>query len=93
MRPRIEAYQNKALTISPVGNASPVSGDYISYPGQIGRGLEVARVRITEAGRPGARGARQGSLVKFGCGDNLIQNYWFSLFNDRLYVSLTDREP
>jgi hypothetical protein len=32
-------------------------------------------------------------LVKFGCGDNLIQNYWFSLFNDRLYVSLTDREP
>ena len=32
-------------------------------------------------------------LVKFSCGDNLIQNYWFSLFNDRLYVSLTDREP
>ena len=32
-------------------------------------------------------------LVKFRCDDNLIQNYWFSLFNDRLYVSLTDREP
>jgi hypothetical protein len=23
-------------------------------------------------------------LVKVGCDDNLIQNYWFSLFNDRL---------
>jgi hypothetical protein len=32
-------------------------------------------------------------LVKVRCDDNLIQNYWFSLFNDRLYVSLTDREP
>jgi hypothetical protein len=32
-------------------------------------------------------------LIKFWCDDNLIQNYWFSLFNDRLYVSLTDREP
>src|SRR5262245_15162236 len=27
-------------------------------------------------------------LVKVRCDDNLIQNYWFSLFNDRLYVSL-----
>jgi hypothetical protein len=25
--------------------------------------------------------------------ENLIQNYWFSLFEDRLYVSLTDTEP
>jgi hypothetical protein len=32
-------------------------------------------------------------LVKFRCDDNVIQNYWFSLFNDRLYVSLTEREP
>jgi hypothetical protein len=32
-------------------------------------------------------------LIKFWCDDNLVQNYWFSLFNDRLYVSLTDREP
>jgi len=32
-------------------------------------------------------------LVKFWCDENLIQNYWFSLFNDRLYVSLTDSEP
>jgi hypothetical protein len=32
-------------------------------------------------------------LVKFLCGDNLTQNYWFSLFNDRLYVSLADRGP
>jgi hypothetical protein len=32
-------------------------------------------------------------LAKFWCDDNLIQNYWFSLFSDRLYVSLTDREP
>jgi hypothetical protein len=32
-------------------------------------------------------------LAKFWCDEDLIQNYWFSLFNDRLYVSLTDREP
>jgi hypothetical protein len=32
-------------------------------------------------------------LAKFRCDDNLIQNYWFSLFNDRLYVSQTDTEP
>jgi hypothetical protein len=32
-------------------------------------------------------------LVKFRCDDNLIQNYWFSLVNDRFYVSLTNREP
>jgi hypothetical protein len=24
-------------------------------------------------------------LAKFRCDDNLIQNYWFSLFKDRLY--------
>ena len=41
-----------------------------------------------------ARANKRGDyLIKFWCGDNLIQNYWFSLFNDRLYVSLTDREP
>jgi hypothetical protein len=41
-----------------------------------------------------ARANKRGDyLVKFWCDDNLIQNYWFSLFNDRLYVSLTDREP
>jgi hypothetical protein len=32
-------------------------------------------------------------LAKFRCDDNLIQNYWFSLFKDRLYISETDREP
>jgi len=32
-------------------------------------------------------------LAKFWCDEDLIQNYWFSLFNDRLYVSLTDKEP
>jgi hypothetical protein len=32
-------------------------------------------------------------LAKFRCDDNQIQNYWFSLFNDRLYVSQTDSEP
>jgi hypothetical protein len=32
-------------------------------------------------------------LAKFRCDDDLIQNYWFSLFNDRLYVSQTNTEP
>jgi hypothetical protein len=32
-------------------------------------------------------------LAKFRCDDNLTQNYWFSLFNDRLYVSQTEEEP
>jgi hypothetical protein len=42
----------------------------------------------------GARANRRGDyLTKFRCDDNLIQNYWFSLFNDRLYISETDREP
>jgi hypothetical protein len=41
-----------------------------------------------------ARANKRGDyLVKFKCDDNLIQNYWFSLFNDRFYVSLTNREP
>jgi hypothetical protein len=44
----------------------------------------------------GARGSREQRgdyLAKFWCDDNLIQNYWFSLVNDRLYISQTDREP
>jgi hypothetical protein len=42
----------------------------------------------------GARANRRGDyLAKFRCDDNLIQNYWFSLFKDRLYISETDREP
>jgi hypothetical protein len=42
----------------------------------------------------GARANKRGDyLAKFWCDDNLIQNYWFSLHNDRLYVSETDREP
>jgi hypothetical protein len=41
-----------------------------------------------------ARANKRGDyLAKFWCDEDLIQNYWFSLFNDRLYVSLTDREP
>ena len=41
-----------------------------------------------------ARANKRGDyLAKFWCDDNLIQNYWFSLFNDRLYVSQTDTEP
>jgi hypothetical protein len=41
-----------------------------------------------------ARANKRGDyLATFWCDDDLIQNYWFSLFNDRLYVSLTDREP
>jgi hypothetical protein len=41
-----------------------------------------------------ARANKRGDyLAKFWCDDNLIQNYWFSLFNGRLYVSQTDREP
>ena len=41
-----------------------------------------------------ARANKRGEyLAKFRCDDNLIQNYWFSLFNDRLYVSQTDTEP
>jgi hypothetical protein len=32
-------------------------------------------------------------LAKFRCDDSLIQNYSFSLFKDRLYISETDREP
>ena len=35
--------------------------------------------------RPNKRGDY---LVKFWCDDDQIQNYWFSLFNDRLYVSV-----
>ena len=36
-----------------------------------------------------ARANRRGDyLAKFRCDDNLIQNYWFSLFNDRLYDHL-----
>src|SRR5262245_55956001 len=27
------------------------------------------------------------------CDDNVIRNYWFSLFDDRLYVSQTNTEP
>jgi hypothetical protein len=41
-----------------------------------------------------ARSNKRGDyLAKFRCDDNQIQNYWFSLFNDRLYVSQTDTEP
>jgi hypothetical protein len=41
-----------------------------------------------------ARANKRGDyLAKFRCDDNLIQNYWFSLFKDRLYVTETDREP
>ena len=41
-----------------------------------------------------ARANKRGDyLAKFRCDDNLIQNYWFSLFEDRLYVSETEREP
>ena len=41
-----------------------------------------------------ARANKRGDyLAKFRCDDNLIQNYWFSLFNDRLYVSETKAEP
>jgi hypothetical protein len=32
-------------------------------------------------------------LAKFRSNDDLIQNYWLSLFNDRLYVSQTNAEP
>jgi hypothetical protein len=32
-------------------------------------------------------------LAKFRSDDDLIQNYRFSLFNDRLYVSQTNTEP
>jgi len=40
------------------------------------------------------RANKRGDYVaKFRCDDNLIQNYWLSLFNDRLYVSQTDIEP
>ena len=40
------------------------------------------------------RANKRGDYVaKFRCDDNLIQNYWLSLFNDRLYVSQTDTEP
>jgi hypothetical protein len=42
----------------------------------------------------GARANKRGDyLAKFRCDDNLIQNYWFSLFNDQLYVSQTNTEP
>jgi hypothetical protein len=41
-----------------------------------------------------ARANKRGDYVaKFRRDDNLIQNYWLSLFNDRLYVSQTDIEP
>jgi hypothetical protein len=41
-----------------------------------------------------ARANKRGDhLAKFQCDDNLIQNYWFSLFKDRLYISGADREP
>ena len=41
-----------------------------------------------------ARSKHRGDyLAKFRCDDDLIQNYWFSLFNDRLYVSQTNTEP
>jgi len=41
-----------------------------------------------------ARSNKRGDyLAKFRCDDDLIQNYWFSLFNDRLYVSQTNTEP
>ena len=40
--------------------------------------------------RPNKRGDY---LAKFRCDDDLIQNYWFSLFDDRLYVSQTNTEP
>jgi hypothetical protein len=41
-----------------------------------------------------ARANKRGDyLAKFWCDEDLIQNYFLSLFNDRLYVSLTDREP
>jgi hypothetical protein len=41
-----------------------------------------------------ARANKRGDyLAKFWCDDNLIQNYWFSLLNDRLYVSQTKAEP
>jgi hypothetical protein len=41
-----------------------------------------------------ARANKRGDyLAKFRCDDNAIQNYWFSLFNDRLYVSQTQEEP
>jgi hypothetical protein len=41
-----------------------------------------------------ARANRRGDyLAKFRCDDNLIQNYWFSLFKDRLYISETETEP
>jgi hypothetical protein len=41
-----------------------------------------------------ARANKRGDYhAKFSCDDSLIQNYWFSLFNDRLYVSQTNREP
>jgi hypothetical protein len=41
-----------------------------------------------------ARANKRGDyLAQFWCDDEMIQNYWFSLSGDRLYVSLTDREP
>jgi hypothetical protein len=41
-----------------------------------------------------ARANKRGDyLAQFWCDDEMIQNYWFSLSRDRLYVSLTDREP
>jgi hypothetical protein len=41
-----------------------------------------------------ARANRRGDyLAKFRCDDNLIQNYWFSLFKDRLYISETETAP
>jgi hypothetical protein len=41
-----------------------------------------------------ARANRRGDYhAKFRCDDNVIRNYWFALFDDRLYVSQTNTEP
>jgi hypothetical protein len=41
-----------------------------------------------------ARANKRGDyLAKFRCDDDVIRNYWFSLLNDRLYVSETSTEP
>jgi hypothetical protein len=41
-----------------------------------------------------ARANKRGDyLAKFRCDDDVIRNYWFSLFNDRLYVSQTGTQP
>jgi hypothetical protein len=68
--------------------ANPEQGEWLTIrPGSFDAHEMHCKVLIA---RPNKRGDY---LAKFRCDDNLIQNYWFSLFKDRLYISETDREP